>query len=227
MNYFAHALPFLDDPYFAVGTGVPDWLSVVDRRVRVRRRHAEPFLDDPDPNIVSLAGGILQHLRDDNRFHQSRAFADLSLQLAVMARDALAGETSFRPSFLGHLVLELLVDASLIAQSPDRLDAYYDLLESVDVAAVAEAVGRMASRSAAKLGPLISGFRRERILSDYLEDAKLLVRLNQVMRRVRLDPLPDAFREILPEARRLVSDRVDDLMAGIPTQPENSNNASA
>jgi len=23
MNYFAHAYPFLDDPYFAVGTGVP------------------------------------------------------------------------------------------------------------------------------------------------------------------------------------------------------------
>ena len=29
MNYFAHALPFLDDPYLAAGTGVPDWLSVV------------------------------------------------------------------------------------------------------------------------------------------------------------------------------------------------------
>ncbi|MEE8452296.1 MAG: hypothetical protein V3R99_10290 [Thermoguttaceae bacterium] len=227
MNFFAHALPFLDDPYFAVGTGVPDWLSVVDRRLRVRSRHAEPFLDDPDPNIAALAGGILQHIRDDNRFHRSRAFTELSLQLTVMARDALAGETSFRPSFLGHLLLELLVDASLIAQWPDRLDVYYELLESVDVQEVAEAVGRMASRSAAKLGPLISGFRRERILWDYLEDAKLLVRLNQVMRRVRLDPLPDAFREILPEARRLVSDRVEDLISRIPVEPEKSNNAKA
>lgn len=225
MNYFTHALPFLDDPYFAVGTGVPDWLSVVDRRLRVRSKHAEPFLEDGDPKVVAIAGGILQHLRDDNRFHQSRAFAELSLQLTVMARDALAGETSFRPSFLGHLVLELLVDASLIAQWPDRLDAYYDLLESVDVTAVAEAVGRMASRPAAKLGPLISGFCRERILWDYLEDAKLLVRMNQVMSRVRLAPLPDAFRQILPEARRLVSDRMDDLMDGIPVELENPSNA--
>ena len=227
MNYFAHALPFLDDPYFAVGTGVPDWLSVVDRRIRVRSRHVDPYLDDPDPNVASLAGGILQHLRDDDRFHQNRAFAELSLQLTVVTRDALAGDTGFRPSFLGHLLLEVLVDASLIAQWPDRLAAYYELLESVDVQIVTEAVGRMATRPATKLGPLISGFCRERILSDYLEDAKLLGRLNQVMRRVRLDPLPDAFGLVLPEARRLVADQVDELMAGIPVTPENSTNTRA
>ena len=41
MNYFAHALPFLDDdPYFVAGTGVPDWLSVADRDVRVRLKHS-------------------------------------------------------------------------------------------------------------------------------------------------------------------------------------------
>jgi len=227
MNYFAHALPFLDDPYFAVGSGVPDWLSVVDRRIRVRSRHAEPFLDCDDANIASLAAGILQHIRDDRQFHQSRAFAELSLRLTVMARDALAGETSFRPSFLGHLMLEVLVDASLIAKHADRLQAYYDLLESVDVQTVVESVDRMTPRSAAKLGPLISEFRRQRILSDYLEDAKLLVRLNQVMRRVRLDPLPEAFRRILPEARRLVSDRMGDLLEGIPVEPEKSTNARA
>ena len=47
MNYFAHALPFLDQPYFMAGTAVPDWLTVVDRQrgfapetpvVRARRR---------------------------------------------------------------------------------------------------------------------------------------------------------------------------------------------
>ena len=32
MNYFAHALPFLDRPYFVAGTAVPDWLTVADRR---------------------------------------------------------------------------------------------------------------------------------------------------------------------------------------------------
>ena len=220
MNYFAHALPFLDDPYFAAGTCVPDWLSVIDRRLRVREKHAEPFLRDGDPRVVAIAGGIGQHIRDDRRFHQSRAFAEVSLQLTVLARDALGGETSFRPSFLGHLLLEVLLDASLAAEKADRLRAYYLLLESVDAAEVAAVVGRMTSRSAAKLVPLISGFRRERILWEYLEDAKLLGRLNQVMRRVRLDRLPEAFRDVLSEARRLVSCRRAELLDRIPVEPE-------
>ena len=65
---------------------------------------------------------------------------------------------------------------------------------------------------------MIAGFCRERILWDYLEDAKLLVRLNQVMRRVRLGELPDHFRDVLPPARRLVEGRKDELLEGIPTQ---------
>ena len=54
MNYFAHALPFLDSPYFAAGTAVPDWLNVVDRRVRCRSRHARAFCENPRPDVARL-----------------------------------------------------------------------------------------------------------------------------------------------------------------------------
>ena len=89
MNYFAHALPFLDQPYFVAGTGVPDWLTVADRPVRLRSKHAEAFRDDPDPCVAAVAGGVLQHFRDDARFHATRAFAETSLAMTVMVRDAL------------------------------------------------------------------------------------------------------------------------------------------
>ena len=56
MNYFAHAYRFLDDPYFAAGTGVPDWLAVADRNVRVRQKHAEPLTEDPDVIPVVFDG---------------------------------------------------------------------------------------------------------------------------------------------------------------------------
>ena len=79
MNYFAHALPFLDRPYFVAGTAVPDWLAVADRKVRLRSKHVEAFLDDADPYVAEVAAGILQHLRDDARFHATRAFAETSL----------------------------------------------------------------------------------------------------------------------------------------------------
>jgi len=216
MNYFAHALPFLDDPYFAAGTGVPDWLSVVDRRVRLRVKHVEPFLADPDPILAAVAGGTRQHLADDAKFHESRAFAESTLAMTVLVRDALGGETGLRPGFLGHLLVEVLLDATLLAEHPDELQRYHRLLESIDPAAVERAVNRMAPRPTQRLAPMIFHFTRERILSDYLEDGRLLGRLSQVMRRVGLEPLPEGFAVVLPPARRLVEGRREELLEGIP-----------
>ncbi|MCP5110131.1 MAG: hypothetical protein GY953_04780 [bacterium] len=121
--------------------------------------------------------------------------------------EALGADGSFRTSFLGHLLLEVLLDASLIAENPGRLEAYDRLLESVDATAVEEAVNRMATRPTDRLAVMISRFRQERILWDYLEDGTLLSRLNQVMRRTRCDELPESFQDYLPHARLLVEDR--------------------
>jgi len=218
MNYFAHAYAFLDDPYFAAGTGVPDWLTVVDRKVRVRRDAAAALAQDADARAAAVARGIVQHLADDARFHETRAFAELSLRLTGLARDVLDGETGFRPSFLGHLLVEVLLDASLVAQSPQRLQAYYGLLDAVDARLVEQLVNRMAARPTTRLAWMIEAFCRERILWDYLEDGRLLGRLNQVMRRVGFGPLPERFREVLPDARVLVELRKAELLDGIPTQ---------
>jgi len=217
MNFFAHALPFLDDPYFAVGTGVPDWLTVADRPVRVRVKHAEPFVDDPHPPTAAVARGIIQHVRDDACFHQTRPFAELSLGLSASARDLLGGEPGFRAAFLGHLLVEVLLDASLIAEETARLEAYYRTIDSVDPRVVEEAVNRMAPRKTTRLALMISRFSEARILWDYLEDAKLLKRLNQVMHRAKLAQLPDRFVDLLPEARRRVDDRKAELLEALPT----------
>ncbi len=214
MNYFAHGHAYLDDPYFLAGTAVPDWLNVVDRRVKVRRKAVQPFVESADSIVVSIARGIAQHHEDDTWFHQSRCFAELSLQFTVAARDALDRDAGFRPSFLGHILVEILLDAQLIDEQPLRLGRYYDALSAVDPDAVAGAVGRMARQPLPLLAAFIPRFIAERFLPDYLDDEKLLVRLNQVMRRVNLPLLPAEFCEILPPARREVASRKDELLAG-------------
>lgn len=216
MNYFAHAVHFLDRPYFLAGTATPDWLTVADRPVRLRLKHTEPFRNDPEPTMAEMAGGVAQHLRDDARFHDTRAFAETSLALTARVRDVLGGETGMRPAFLGHLLTELLLDAALIAENPDRLTEYYRVLDQVDPERVQAAVNRMAPRPTERLAVFIKLFLRERILWNYLEDDKLWMRLNQVMRRVRLEALPDGFVDVFPEARRLVTARKDALLEGIP-----------
>jgi hypothetical protein len=216
LNYFAHGLPFLDNPYFLAGTAVPDWLTVSDRDARLRSKHVAEWKNDPAPAMASLARGILQHLRDDARFHETRAFAETSLEITIQMRDALEHDGGFRPSFLGHLLTELLLDATLIARAPVKLAAYYRALEAVDAMEIQALVNRMSPRPVVRLGFFIQQFLAARILSDYLDDAKLGIRLNQIMHRVGLAPLPASCLTYMPAARRMVADRCDELLPGIP-----------
>ncbi len=186
MNYFGHGYRYVDDPYFLAGTAVPDWLSVINRRVRARARLARPCTADADPAVAAVAAGVVRHHEDDAWFHRTRAFAELSLALTVEIRELLAGDPGFRPSFLGHILVEILLDAALIAQDITRLDRYYQALESVDPAAVSRAVHRMTTGPVPTLEEMIPRFCAERFLYDYLDDAKLLSRLNRVMERVKL-----------------------------------------
>ena len=213
MNYFAHAVRFLDDPYFVAGTGVPDWLSVADREVRVRRRHLDVVLDGADPDEAAIARGIRQHLDDDAWFHETRSFVELSMALTAASRDVLGEPEGLRPAFLGHLLVELLLDATLIAENPARLEGYYRLLDIADPNRVQEVVSRIAQRPTDRLAWMIRLFCRERILWDYLDDGKLLRRLNQIMRRVQLPELPEEFLDLLPAARRLVDRNKEPLLA--------------
>lgn len=217
MNYFAHACHYLDDPYFVAGTAVPDWLSVVNRRVRARPKLAAPHVDDEDPRVASIAKGIVQHHHDDNWFHQTRAFAELNLYFTKEIRDRLPHDDGFRPSFLGHILVEMLLDATLIEDNPAALDRYYAVVDTLDPYVVNRAVNRMATQETGMLAFFIPRFSAERFLYDYAEDGKLLVRLNNVMRRVRLPALPETLAEFFPEARRLVRQRSAELLAGEQT----------
>jgi hypothetical protein len=213
MNYFAHGRQFVDDPYFLAGTAVPDWLSVVDRKVRARKHLAARFCDDPDPCVAAIARGIVQHHVDDARFHETRAFGELSWRFAAAVRDILAPDDSLRPSFLGHILVELLLDDVLIRSDSARLERYYLAMESVSPRIVEKVVNRIAARSTERLATFIVLFCREQFLWDYADDGKLLMRLNQVMSRVGLPPLPNAFCQVLPDARAQIAARANELIS--------------
>jgi hypothetical protein len=212
MNYLAHGWRFTGDPYFLAGTAVPDWLCVADRRVRVRSKRAAQWLDHADKRTAALARGICQHHADDGWFHQTRAFAELSLEFSALIRRALPPDEGFRPWFLGHILVELLLDAALIEQHSRRLAAYYAALDEVEAAEVEQAVNRMAVQPTGRLAAFISLFRRERFLWDYTDDGKLLERVNQVMRRAGLPLLPASVVELLPAMRLAVRERSGELL---------------
>ena len=216
MNYFAHGRQHVDRPYFLAGTALPDWLSVIDRRARVRGRAVMPHLDSDDRLLAELAGGVAQHLADDAWFHASPAFAVTSERLGRLTREAAGqgDDDSIRGWFLGHVLAEVLLDAALIEAEPRRLEWYYEAVGELDGVGVGARVDQLANRPVGDLSGWIEKFMAERFLWDYLEDARLTRRLNQVLRRVGLAELPAEFAECLPEARRLVRESAGELLAG-------------
>src|SRR6185295_18969823 len=112
-------------------------------RVRVRSKHALPFANDEDPRVAALARGIAQHHFDGGWFHETQAFVELTWEMTVLLRDGLPADEGFRPSFLGHILVELLLDWELITEDPAQLERYYGLFAEIDPLVVQSAVNRM------------------------------------------------------------------------------------
>lgn len=209
MNFFAHALPWLDDPWFVAGTCLPDWMSVINRRVRLRSKKVLPRVDDQDPRTARVAQGIVQHHADDEWFHETPEFAQLNLQFSVELREEVKLDDSLRTRFVGHILIEMLLDDWLSKIYPGKLKEYYLQLERLCDRELERIVVDLAGLSAESTGQLpveqfLPRFRQERFLFDYSDDPRLLYRLNQVMRRVRLPALPPAILDWLPGARQEV-----------------------
>ncbi len=217
MNYFAHALPLLEaggaDPYELAGVAVPDWLSVAARKTKCRSKHAAPHIESKDSRLAALARGIVRHHTDDGWFHESPAFGELSLRFAKRLRLAMGEQTSMRPWFLGHILVELLLDDALIRRDPVQLDRYYELIGRADPEFIATSVAQMAGGDVGRMAEFIPKYVEMRFLADYAEDERLTLRLNQVMRRARLNELPPEAIAVFPECRADIAASVDALIS--------------
>ena len=188
-------------------------MNVVDRKNRARRQYAEPVMTADDPQVRTFAAGVVQHHDDDQWFHQQPAFVTLSTQFAVELRELLEKGMGHQAGFVGHISVELLLDAELASKNPGLLDQYYDCLRSLDAELVQSAASSICKRPVTLLETLLPRFISEGFLYDYLQDEKLLYRLNGVMRRVKLPPLPDSVSDWLASARSRVADHAGELLA--------------
>ena len=204
MNFLCHALPTLDSPVHAICTGVPDFLSVIDRKIRARGRAAEPFLQADDAVMRAVAGGIMSHIHDDRWFHGSDTFVRMNLEFAVQLRDRLPGDAGFRPSFVGHILIEMLLDTNYVIQQRQWADRYYQLFTEAPLDEIEACVNRITGNPSNRIADTMRRFADTRFIYDYADDERLLMRLNQIMARVGLAALPAAVQDWLPEARREV-----------------------
>ncbi len=216
MNCFTHALPHLDDPYLAVGCCIPDWLSATDRKCRAREKHARKFVGNRNPIVAATARGVVQHHQDDDWFHRTRVFNELILNFAVELRELFGNERTMRPSFVGHILVEMFLDAHLVQQNPGKLELFYQQVATVDGESIQSAVNLFATRPTVKLAGMIQRFLEIRYLFDYATDTGTVFWLNKIMQRLSLNKLDDAILEWLPGARKRVYNSASDLLPHYP-----------
>ena len=219
MNYLAHGFRFLDSPLMVAGTAVPDWLSVVDRRVRIRSRRIHEHFDSLSPDLRAIAEGMLQHLHDDDLFHRSVRFIMLESELTARFRQIMPDRFDHRPPLLGHIVIELLLDDFITKQIPEILDDYYSALSHVSALHIQEAVNTVATRPTVHLAGFVQLFQSTQFLYDYSDDSLLLGRLNQIMKRVTLPSLTSDCLPVLRDARRLLTQYGEELLEAVASVP--------
>ena len=209
-----------------VGAGVVGSAVGMDKEL-MRRVFCAEDLPQVDYEVVRRArwerdrAAVLQHLDDDQYFHRCRVFVEISGTLAVAFRDRLPGTSDYRPGVLGHITSELVLDGVLIERDPGRLEQYYEAMAGVDAFAVQEAVNGMArGGTTERLVEMVSQFCQRRFLGDYVDPERLLYRLNQVMRRIKLASLPDEVLPVIERGRELVEPRVSELLGWTPPEPD-------
>lgn len=212
-------MPYFETPMVAACTAVPDWLSVVDRKIRARGKLAAIHVDSSDPVLSDVASGIIRHIEDDRWFHGTQAFIETNMRLAVQLRELLPEDRGFRPTFLGHILIEVFLDRFWIRDDVTIVDRYYEMLSQLPHDEIQRCVNQITGKPTGALADAIGRFVKMKFLYDYLDDEKLLMRMNQVMKRVKLAPLPDSLLDWLPAAAKLVESRRERFL----TPPDGSN----
>jgi hypothetical protein len=223
VNYLAHAYRFLDNPYVVAGVALPDWLSVVGRQYRARSNvakialadlhQADALANDSDrAQVGDFLNGVIQHHIDDDAFHQNETFILTSAKLSVALRAIHGPDSSIRSGFLGHIVIELLLDDTLNQSDQNLLREYYRVVDGLDRKLVCKAATLAVGRDVVGLDTWIDRFVQERFLEDYSDDRRLLRRLNQIMKRVGLEQLGDETLAWLAFCREEVNRLSSDLL---------------
>ena len=175
---------------------------------------AAKYVDNGDDWQKAIAKGIVQHHDDDRWFHANPLFVELNLQLAIELRELLGKEAGFRPHLAAHILIEVLLDRALTLEKSGSLELLYEQVGRVDPEKIQEQVNQIAARSTDRIVKFFPRFHDERYLFDYLKDEGIQYRLNRVLKRVQLAPLPNSFLEWLPQAWSRVQQHQAELLPG-------------
>lgn len=190
MNLVAHF--YLDrqrvNSYFAVGAATPDLLSIYNSRLRIKERHLKRLSEEEAGRVAPpFMEGLQKHFFADGVFHTSPLFHSETKRVSNLLIDYFPDLNIERKFFIGHILLELVLDKVLINQHPGILDSYYGHFESLQpFREVRKSLQIAVGHELPNYERYMTRFLRRRYLYDYAEPEHISWLLRRILRRVRI-----------------------------------------
>lgn len=197
MNFLSHYyfVRHTADPYLALGSVLPD--MVRNHRKdwnlhpsRVRERY------EGESALFSIFRGWELHMEADRQFHSSEFFRKHSSGLRKEIASFIT-ELPFRPFFLAHVALELLLDSLLIIHKKVDADNFYLQLSGCSPPEVTRFIALCQIPGADSFLPWFDEFRNSRYLFTYSRPERLAYALDRIGQRVWQAPFPGGYRRDL------------------------------
>lgn len=190
MNLVAHYHLDRDlvNSFFTVGAATPDLLSIYNSHLRIKERHLKKLSEDERGRITPpFLAGLQRHFFADGVFHTSPLFTRETKHISNMLEAYFPDLEIQRKFFIGHILLELMIDKVLINLHPGILESYYGHFESLlpfrDIKRSLEiAVGHELPNYEAYL----KRFLRRKFLYHYADPQHIAWILRRILRRVRI-----------------------------------------
>lgn len=193
MNFIAHFLvasrlssPALPAPLYVMANALPDLLPLAEPRARLR-----PLLLDAAPQFTFqdsiMTAGARMHLRTDEVFHKTRAFAGAEREVGLLVEGAGFAGMRARRFFLAHVLTELALDAHLVRQEPMLLETFYARCAEADAAQMTHWAEAVTQRPLHNLPQTLARFTQFQYLRFYQDDAGVAEGFNRLCARARQD----------------------------------------
>jgi hypothetical protein len=181
MNYLTHFLidHKKDNPNYNFGLALPDLVNISRRGWRAESQ-SFPVLNK---NVNEIWNGYQQHFAADAQFHNSELFEKHSKRLRKEFEDQGLNQPGIRLFFVGHVLLEMLLDRHIVKTRRGIADMFYDQLNLVIYSDIESFFMAAGDTIPEKFLEFFERFKDSKYLYSYAENEGMFYALNRLLRR--------------------------------------------
>lgn len=163
---------------FNFGLLFPDFLGILDRSYKLNQ-----FLENYHGGNAEFISGIKHHQLADEMWHYGNYFNEKTKEIKKILKNYEMVDKPYRPFFMTHVMLEILLDRTIVIHEKQVAISLYESLEKVD----SEFLDSLISQDElkARFSSFFESFTENRYTLSYANNEKFIYALNRLFARVK------------------------------------------